>query len=102
MKNVYLDLNIFDRIEKMDILENTEREIYTELKNLIVDGKIDVPYSNAHINDLYRGFMKNPKFIEGHLDNIERLTKNLCICQYWGEKAAIWHYRGIREFFKSK
>jgi len=26
----------------------------------------------------------------------------LCICQYWGEKTAKWHYRDINEFFQEK
>lgn len=100
--NVYFDLNIFDRIEKKDKLVESESEIYTELENLILNGEITVPYSNAHLNDLFRGFQKNPNYIVGHLDNIERLTKNLCICQYWGRKETTWHYRGIREFFNEK
>ncbi|MCC5937541.1 MAG: hypothetical protein JJU34_09675 [Lunatimonas sp.] len=100
--NVYLDLNIFDRIEKKDKLSEIEKELYSELYNLITEGKIAVPYSNAHLNDLFRGFQKNPNYIEGHIENIERLTRNLCICQYWGRKEITWHFREIREFFNEK
>jgi len=99
---VYLDLNIFDRIEKLDSLGDSERIIYSELKELIITNKFDVPYSNAHLNDLFRGFQRNPNYIDGHLKNIEELTKNLCICQYWGKNHVIWHYRNVREFFESK
>ena len=100
--NVYFDLNIFDRIEKKDTLSELENEIYNELENLILENKIVVPYSNAHLNDLFRGFQKNPNYIDGHLENIERLTKNLCICQYWNRKESTWHYRKIKEFFNEK
>lgn len=99
---VYLDLNIFDRIEKLNELDCSDRQLYSELKDLILNNKFDVPYSNAHLNDLFRGYQKNPDYIDGHLRNIEELTKNLCICQYWGKDKAIWHYREIREFFEEK
>lgn len=69
---------------------------------MVLTGKIVVPYSNAHLNDLFRGFKKNPNYINEHLDNIERLSKNLCICQYWSNKEAVWHFHEIREFFDAK
>ena len=100
--NVYLDLNIFDRIEKIDTLSDFERKIYSELENLILHNKITVPYSNAHLNDLFRGYQKNQKYINGHLKNIERLTNNLCICQYWNQKEVTWHFKEIFEFFDEK
>ena len=100
--NVYLDLNIFDRIEKKEKLNVFEKTIYTGIENLILDKKIIVSYSNAHLNDLFRGFQNNPDFIEGHLNYIKKLTNNLCICQYWGRNETTWHYRDIVEFFKEK
>jgi len=100
--NIYLDLNIFDRIEKKENLKEEERKLYSDWEDLILSGKIEVPYSNAHLNDLFRGFQKNPQFIDGHLENIERLTKNLCLCQYWGRNSSTWHFKNIREFFDEK
>lgn len=100
--HVYFDLNVFDRIEKLSTISDSEKEIYTELENLILQNKIITPYSNAHINDLFRGFQKNPIYIDGHLRNIERLTKNLCICQYWNRKEVTWHFKEIFEFFEEK
>ena len=99
---IYLDLNIFDRIEKIDSLEEIPKQEYLKLLELISKENIDLPYSNAHLNDLFRGWKKNPNFINGHLQNIQSLTKNLCICQYWGEKNVWWHKRNIFEFFESK
>jgi hypothetical protein len=100
--NVYIDLNIFDRIEKKEKLEISEKTIYTEIENLILEKKIIVPYSNAHLNDLFRGFQKNPDYIDGHLNYIKKLTNDLCICQYWGRNEATWHFRKIEEFFEEK
>jgi len=100
--NVYLDLNIFDRIEKKEKLKVLEKTMYTEIENLILDKKIIVSYSNAHLNDLFRGFQKNSDYIEGHLNYIKKLTNNLCICQYWGRNETTWHYRDIEEFFEEK
>ena len=100
--NVYLDTNIFDRLEKIDSLEEIEKENYQKLYDAIVSGKISVPYSNAHLNDLYRGYLKNPSYIEKHLSTLDAFTKDLCICQYWGDKEALWHRRNVRDFFENK
>lgn len=100
--NVYFDLNIFDRIEKKETLPESDKLMYAELENLVLTNKITVPYSNAHLNDLFRGFQKNPNYIDGHIETVEKLTKNLCICQYWGQKETTWHYRNLREFFNEK
>ena len=42
---IYLDLNIFDRIEKKDNLKDDERKLYSDWEDLILSGKIEVPYS---------------------------------------------------------
>jgi hypothetical protein len=98
---VYLDWNIFNKIEKIGELDISERDFYTLIENLIITGKIIIPYSNAHINDIHRGYLNNPNFIEKHLSTINRLTNNLCIVQYWGEKQSRWHYRDPQEFLDS-
>ena len=98
----YIDLNIFDRLEKIDKLEDSDKQNYQTLISLLKDKKVSTAYSNAHLNDLFRGYQKNPTYIDGHLKNIQSFTDNLCICQYWGEKDVKWHYRDIFEFFDSK
>lgn len=98
----YIDLNIFDRLEKIDKVEEPEKGLYETLILLLTNKQIVTAYSNAHLNDLFRGYQKNPIYITGHLNNIKSFTNNLCICQYWGEKKALWHYRDIFEFFKEK
>lgn len=100
--NVYLDTNIFDRLEKIQQLEVLEKKQYQVLYDLIISDKITVPYSNAHLNDLHRGYLKNPTYIEKHLSTLDAFTKDLCICQYWGDNKALWHRRNVREFFESK
>lgn len=99
---VYIDLNIFDRLEKLDRLGQPEKQFYQTLFDLLKNKQILTAYSNAHLNDLFRGYQKNSSYIDGHLQNIESLTDNLCICQYWGEKSAKLHYRNIHEFFNDK
>lgn len=101
MKHVYLDWNIFDKIEKLEELNETEKKLFSRIEQLIIDGQIICPYSNAHINDLLRGYYKNPDFIPRHLDTLKRLTSNLCIVQYWGKDKVTWHYREVEEFFNS-
>jgi hypothetical protein len=98
---VYLDWNIFDRIEKIERLENRDKELYGFIEELINNKTIITPYSNAHINDLLRGYDRNPDFIEKHLSTLKRLTNDLCIVQYWGNDNTTWHYRDVKEFFNS-
>ena len=99
---VYIDLNIFDRLEKFDKISEVDKPNYQTLLTLLTDKKIITAYSNAHLNDLFRGYQKNPDYIDGHLNNIKKFTGDLCICQYWGEKNAIWHNRDIFKFFQEK
>ena len=101
-RTAYIDLNIFDRLEKRDKLEQSEKILYQTLFSLLTDKHILTAYSNAHLNDLFRGYQKNPTYIDGHLANIKSFTDNLCICQYWGENTAKLHYRDIFDFFKEK
>ena len=96
---IYLDWNVFDRIEKIERLKEDEKIIYTKLETIISHEEVHVPYSNAHLRDLLRGYKKNPNFINGHLQVIEKITNNLCICQYWKKKKSTWHYRSVNEFF---
>ncbi|MDF2454088.1 MAG: hypothetical protein K0R51_81 [Cytophagaceae bacterium] len=101
MTYIYLDWNVFNKIEKKDELDNQEKEAYQYIEELILNKKIITPYSNAHINDLVRGYEKNPGFISQHLATLKRLTKNLAVVQYWGDKQTTWHYRDVEEFFQS-
>jgi len=95
----YLDWNVFDKIEKMERLDQDEKNIYLELSSILGSEGNYVPYSNAHLKDLVRGYKKNPDYIHGHLEIIVRLTNNLCICQYWEKQNVTWHYRRVVDFF---
>lgn len=101
MKSAYLDWNIYNNIEKLSELDDSERKIYSRIEKLIVEQKVISPYSNAHINDLIRGYNNNPKYIPLHLSTLKRLTNNLCIVQYWGHEKVSWHFRDVNEFFNS-
>lgn len=99
---VYIDLNVFDRIEKINRLESPEKELYQCLLDMIKSDQVITAYSNAHLNDLFRGYQKNPAFINSHLNNLKTLTKDLCICQYWGNANVTWSRRDIFAFFNEK
>jgi hypothetical protein len=45
----YLDLNIFDRLEKLEKLETPDKLNYQILFNLLTVNKLITAYSNAHL-----------------------------------------------------
>ena len=98
---VYLDWNIFNKIEKLESLIDDEQKTYGFIKDQLLHEKIVTPYSNAHINDLARGYAKNSDYTEEHLNTITTLTNNVCMVQYWGEQKVKWHYRYPKEFLES-
>lgn len=103
MKMVYLDWNVFNLIEKKSVSGKVDGDIdvFSRIEELILEGVIITPYSNAHINDLLRGYEKSKDYVQGHLQTLKRLTNNLCITQYWGHNKVTWHYRDVNEFFNS-
>ena len=46
---VYIDLNIFDRLEKLDRLDPTEKSSYQYLSDLLTSKRIITAYSNDHL-----------------------------------------------------
>jgi hypothetical protein len=98
---VYLDWNVFNRIEKKSTLDSTNEETISQIEHLILQKRIITPYSNAHINDLLRGYQKSKEYVPMHLDTLKRQSDNLCITQYWGHNEVTWHYRDVNEFFDS-
>lgn len=99
--HVYLDWDVFNAIEKRTSSNAIDADVYEAIEKYILSGNIVVPYSNAHVNHLVEGSKKNPTYLEGHLEILERLTNNLCIVQYWGQSHVEWHHRDVREFFDS-
>lgn len=97
----YLDWNVFNKIEKIEQLRDTEHSVYVGIKEYIISGKVIAPYSNAHISDLARGYLKNPAYTDEHIQTINLLTGQLCIVQYWSEQKVRWHYRNPQEFLDS-
>ncbi|RZM28429.1 MAG: hypothetical protein EOO88_09010 [Pedobacter sp.] len=98
---VYLDWNIYNKIEKVDSLPESERLVYNRIREQILGDYIVTPYSNAHINDLARGYKKDNRFVQGHIENISHLSKNLCLTQYWNENRVTWHFRDPLEFLQT-
>ncbi|MGF6847489.1 hypothetical protein QFZ51_002724 [Chitinophaga sp. W3I9] len=98
---IYLDWNVFNQLEKISELPDDVALVYKKMLQIIQENKISTPYSNAHISDLYRGYVKNPIYTPAHLRHITDMTKNLCIVQYWGEPKIRIHYRQPSEFLES-
>lgn len=96
---IYLDWNVFDRIEKIASFTGGELNLYETLEKILISAETVCPYSNAHLHDLLRGYNINPSYTLNHLDILAKLTKNLCICQYWGNSEVTWHTRPVHEFF---
>ncbi|ESU19397.1 hypothetical protein FCR2A7T_20110 [Flavobacterium cauense R2A-7] len=74
MIRVYLDWNVFSRLEHND-------EAYKRLTEILSDeSKYILPYSPAHLKDLYRSYKKvGMEGIEGHLEKIQKYSKSLFI-----------------------
>lgn len=101
LQSIYLDWNVFNKLEHLpEQLEKGELE-YSDIYQLISLELLLAPYSNAHINDLLRGYSKDPSYTPGHLANITTLSQSICLTQYWGESKVRWHKRDPEEYLKS-
>lgn len=74
MIRVYLDWNVFSRLEHND-------DIYKRLTAILKDdSKYIVPYSPAHLKDLYRSYKKvGMSGIDGHLEKLQKYSKSLFV-----------------------
>jgi hypothetical protein len=74
MIRVYLDWNVFSRLEHND---DINKRLTAILKD---DSKYIVPYSPAHLKDLYRSYKKvGMSGIDGHLEKLQKYSKSLFI-----------------------
>ncbi|WP_343633975.1 hypothetical protein [Fluviicola sp.] len=81
MYSIYLDLNIFDRIEKIQRVSSDEAEPYKFLVHCLKSGDFYTHYSHAHITDLVRAYKpEDTTKLEGHLKNIGDLSNHVYIC----------------------
>lgn len=98
---IYLDWNIFNKLEQVEELEDEQKAPYVLLAKLIIQKELIAPYSNAHINDLLRGYQKDPSYTPRHVSYLSFYTDNLCLTQYWGESKIRWHFRDPMECLQS-
>lgn len=104
MNYIYLDLNVFDQLEKIERLTPEEAEPYQLILNCLQSGALTTVYSNAHISDLIRAYnspSRNTTALNGHLQNLSVLTNNLCMCLYGQQKDIKVDHRDVLEFFNS-
>lgn len=74
MIRVYLDWSVFSRLEHND---DINKRLTAILKD---DSKYIIPYSPAHLKDLYRSYKKEGMSgIDGHLEKLQKYSKSLFI-----------------------
>jgi hypothetical protein len=105
MDYIYLDLNVFDQIEKIDKLTPEKAEPYQTILNFLQSDTLTTVYSDAHIYDLIRGYNNSPSgnkdTFNRHLQNLNSITKNLCMCLYGQHVDIIVDYKDVFDFFQS-
>lgn len=76
MIRVYLDWNVYSRIE------NSNVEPYPELRNILLNNnKFIFPYSTAHIIDIHESYLKvGWENVQGHISSL-KLSNNLHLMQ---------------------
>ncbi|MCG2611608.1 hypothetical protein LZZ90_08825 [Flavobacterium sp. SM15] len=74
MIRVYLDWNVFSRLDHND-------DIYKRLTTILKDdSKYIIPYSPAHLKDLYRSYKKvGINGIDGYLEKLQKYSKSLFV-----------------------
>ncbi|WP_343633965.1 hypothetical protein [Fluviicola sp.] len=104
MKLIYLDLNVFDQIEKIERLNYQEAEPYQLILDSLQSGTLTTVYTNAHISDLIRAY-KSPSGdttqLEGHLQHISTLTNNNFMCLYGQQSETKLERKDVFEVFNS-
>ena len=74
MIRVYLDWSVFSRLEHNGDINKRLTEILKD------DSKYIIPYSPAHLKDLYRSYKKEGmNGIDGHLEKLQKYSKSLFI-----------------------
>lgn len=69
---------MFNKLEHVADLEYAEQSIYRAIEELVITGAIIIPYSNAHTNDLVRGYSADYKFATNRVrDNKSGLTRRI-------------------------
>lgn len=74
MLRVYLDWNVFSRLEN-------NQETFKKLANILSDeSKYLIPYSHAHILDIHRSYVKvGLDGISGHLNKLQKYSQSLFV-----------------------
>lgn len=74
MLRVYLDWNVFSRLEDNE-------ETFKKLTNILSDeSKYLIPYSHAHILDIHRSYVKvGLDGIRGHLNKLQKYSQSLFV-----------------------
>jgi len=76
MKPIYLDWNIFNKLERVSTLSPDEQPAYQQLEKLILDGEISIPHFQRPyqrpVSWVYQGQVLYPRPPGEHLPPDER------------------------------
>lgn len=98
---VYFDWNVLTCMKPWAKLKEEDAKLFKELfQRTENQDNIIRPFSNAHLLDLKKSYQKG-YHIETYkdIDFISQITKNACLCKYWGSEAPKWHVREPKPFF---
>lgn len=97
MKNIYLDWNLYS------ILKKPEFEVHKVLRDFIVQNrhKMNLFYSDAHINDLRQTSKKKKDKLQKDLAYLSEITENSCFVHYFGRPQVTSEKREPNEFYNS-
>ena len=102
---IYLDWNVFTNMINFQNLPSEEdKETYGALLLFLIKAAkhVVLPYSDAHLDDLMKSYKQGEREkVDAALNVLSVLTNDICLCDYWGKKTAIWQDRDPREFFAS-
>jgi hypothetical protein len=103
MIRIYLDWNVFSGLKKNECEENDTPHSLLQKKIKSLDGKVLIPYSATHLQDLSKGFgssEQNNKYVYEDLEFLSSLTKNLCLSTKLNEKGVYPSVICPKDYFK--
>ncbi|MCL2561256.1 MAG: hypothetical protein FWE10_02900 [Rikenellaceae bacterium] len=100
---IYLDANIIFLLRNEKIREERSdiNLLYRFIIGSKISGKIDFPYSDAHLRDLVPSYKKEGyKYVERDLAFLSTISDNKCICLYEKDEMPTYAIREPYEFFE--
>lgn len=80
---LYLDWNVITRCRNLHKLDPARREEIEKLLELlsVFEKQLTIPYSPAHLQDIKKGFLKNPTFLTSDFEILTKITSNVFLVE---------------------